>query len=87
MGDLDKLSWPVSRLGEVLEALARTGGLAPRSVEAPPPPHNLARDGAEGLGRWIEATAAAIVTDGQGEPDTRCGPRPQAPTGAGCHYP
>ena len=23
MGDLDKLSWPVSRLGEALEALAR----------------------------------------------------------------
>ena len=60
MGDLDKLSWPVSRLGEVLEALARTGGLAPRSVEVPPPPHNLARDGAEGLGRWIEATAGSL---------------------------
>ena len=36
MGDLDKLSWPVSRLGEALEALARTGDLAPRSVEVPP---------------------------------------------------
>ena len=60
MGDLDKLSWPVSRLGEVLEALARTGGLAPRSVEVPPPPHNFARDGAEGLGRWIEATAGSL---------------------------
>ena len=60
MGDLDKLSWPVSRLGEVIEALARTGGLAPRSVEVPPPPHNLAQDGAEGLGRWIEATAGSL---------------------------
>ena len=60
MGDLDKLSWPVSRLGEALEALARTGDLAPRSVEVPPPPHNLARDGAEGLGRWIEATAGSL---------------------------
>ena len=60
MGDLDKLSWPVSRLGEALEALARTGDLAPRSVEVPPPPHSLARDGAEGLGRWIEATAGSL---------------------------
>jgi ATP-binding cassette subfamily B protein len=60
MGALDQLSWPVSRLGEALEALARTGGLAPRAVEVPPPPPGLARDGAEGLGRWIEATAAAL---------------------------
>src|SRR6267142_5124693 len=60
MGDLDKLSWPVSRLGEALEALARIGDLAPRSVEVPPPPHSLARDGAEGLGRWIEATAGSL---------------------------
>ena len=35
MGALDALSWPISRLGEALEALARTGGLAPRSVEVP----------------------------------------------------
>ena len=60
MGALDQLSWPVSRLGEALEALARTGGLAPRAVEVPPPPPSLARDGAEGLGRWVEATAAAL---------------------------
>ena len=60
MGDLDKLSWPVSRLGEAIEALARTGALAPRSVEVPSPPHNLAQDGAEGLGRWIEATAGSL---------------------------
>ena len=60
MGNLDELAWPVSRLGEALEALARTGALAPRSVEVPPPPHNLAQDGAEGLGRWIEATAGSL---------------------------
>jgi ATP-binding cassette, subfamily B, bacterial len=60
MGDLDQLSWPVSRLGEALEALAHTSGLAPRAVEIPPPPHSLARDGTEGLGRWIEATAGSL---------------------------
>jgi ABC-type multidrug transport system fused ATPase/permease subunit len=60
MGDLDHLSWPVSQLAEALEALARTGGLVPRAIEVPPPPPSLARDGAEGLGRWVEATAAAL---------------------------
>ena len=60
MGDLDKLAWPVSRLGEALAALARTGDLAPRSVEVPPPPPSLTQDGAEGLGRWIEATAGSL---------------------------
>jgi ATP-binding cassette, subfamily B, bacterial len=60
MGDLDTLSWPVSKLGEALEALARTGGLMPRSVEVPPPPPRLAWDGSEALGRWIEATAGSL---------------------------
>jgi ATP-binding cassette, subfamily B, bacterial len=60
MDDLDKLAWPVSRLGEVLEALARTGGLAPRSVDLLPPPPGLAQDGGEALRRWIEATTGAL---------------------------
>ena len=57
MGDLDKLSWPVSRLGEVLEALARTGGLAPRSVEVPPPPpilhETVLRGSGAGSRQWL----------------------------------
>ena len=59
MGDLDKLSWPVSRLGE---ALGRSHAQATwrRGQWRSPPPHNLARDGAEGLGRWIEATAGSL---------------------------
>lgn len=59
MGHLDQLSWPVSRLGEALEALARTGDMAPRSVEILPPPQGLARD-SEALGRWVEATTGAL---------------------------
>ena len=60
MGALDKLSWPISRLGEALEALARTGGLAPRSVEVSVSPGSLAWDSREALGRWIEATAGVL---------------------------
>ena len=60
MGALDKLSWPISRLGEALEALARTGGLAPRSVEVSVSPGSLAWDSREALGRWIEATAGGL---------------------------
>ncbi len=60
MGALDRLAWPVSRLGEALEALARTGGLAPRSVEVPAPPGSLMWNSSEALGRWIEATAGGL---------------------------
>jgi ATP-binding cassette subfamily B protein len=60
MGELDKLSWPVSRLGEALEGLAHIAGLKPRAVEIPPPLHSLAQDGGEALGRWIEATAGSL---------------------------
>jgi ATP-binding cassette subfamily B protein len=60
MEDLAQLSWPVSRLGEVLEALARASGLAPRSVELPPLPSSLAQDSGEALRRWIEAMAGAL---------------------------
>jgi ATP-binding cassette subfamily B protein len=60
MGDLDELAWPVSRLSEALEALARTRGLVPRSVEIPSPPHSLAQDGGEVFRRWIEATVSSL---------------------------
>jgi ATP-binding cassette, subfamily B, bacterial len=60
MGALDMLSWPITRLGEALEALARTGGLVPRSAEVPVSPGSLAWDSSEALGRWIEATAGVL---------------------------
>jgi ABC-type multidrug transport system fused ATPase/permease subunit len=58
--DLHSLSWPASRLGEAMEVLARKSGLAPRPVKTPIPPHNLARDGNEAVGRWIEAAAGCL---------------------------
>lgn len=59
--NLDTLSWPASRLGEAMEALARQSGLAPRPLETPNPPNNgLARESSEALGRWIEAAAGYL---------------------------
>jgi ATP-binding cassette subfamily B protein len=43
-----------------MEALARQGGLAPRSVEVPTPPGDLLRGGNEALGRWVEAAAGYL---------------------------
>ncbi|MGH8515083.1 MAG: hypothetical protein ACREV8_14315, partial [Gammaproteobacteria bacterium] len=46
------LAWPLSRLGEGIEALARQAGLKPAAVEVAP---EAAGEGEAGeLGRWIE---------------------------------
>ena len=60
MRDLNTLLWPVSRLGEAMEALARRSGLAPRSVELPIPPQGLAQDGGETLSRWMALVASSL---------------------------
>jgi ATP-binding cassette subfamily B protein len=56
---LPELAWPVARLGEALESLARRSGLTtvPRGDTAAPPPA-LAGCGDEPIGDWIEALAA-----------------------------
>lgn len=50
---LDALTWPASRLGEAIDALARKSGFAPRSSEAlpSPAPESLVRNDGEVLGR------------------------------------
>jgi ATP-binding cassette, subfamily B, bacterial len=60
MGDLDAFSWPLSKLGEALEVLARTSGLAPRAVETPTPPHEVMQGADEALTWWIEAVAGCL---------------------------
>jgi ATP-binding cassette subfamily B protein len=57
MRDLNTLAWPVARLGEALEAMARRSGLASGERETPVPPEGLAQEEAEALGTWIEAAA------------------------------
>src|SRR5689334_17598072 len=53
---LEQFAWPLARLGEALEALARKCGLAPRSAELSAPPVHLECDD-QRIGAWIEATA------------------------------
>src|SRR5439155_10785670 len=62
--NLDTLSWPISRLGEVMEALARKSGLAPRSVETLLPPNRLWESG-EVLDRWVEAAAGCLGVEAE----------------------
>jgi ATP-binding cassette subfamily B protein len=47
-------AWPAERLGEALETLARTSGLAPRPASLPRAP---ARPTGEGLDRWLAAAS------------------------------
>src|SRR4051812_3141383 len=58
--DLLPLSWPVSRLAEALETLARRSGFVCRSVAPLAPPPSLALNGGDPLGRWIEAAASCL---------------------------
>jgi ATP-binding cassette, subfamily B, bacterial len=58
--DLSRLSWPISKLGEAVEALARTGSLSPRAGVASTPPEDLAQDDDETLGHWIDVAARSL---------------------------
>ena len=51
--------WPLSRLGEGLEALARAGGLSPRTVESLEPPPNLQADLTLAT-RWLDWAASRL---------------------------
>ena len=57
MSPLHTFTWPVSRLGEMIEAMARNRRLTLRVVETPVPPDGLVGDGGAALGAWIEAPA------------------------------
>jgi ATP-binding cassette subfamily B protein len=50
-------TWPISRVGEALDALARKGGLAPRAGEIPEPPQSLGH-GDDFQSQWIDAVTA-----------------------------
>jgi ATP-binding cassette subfamily B protein len=55
--DLQPLLWPVPRLGEALEELARRARLRASAGEAPQVPATLAAGGAQEQGRWLEWAA------------------------------
>ena len=56
---LRPLWWPLDRLGEGLEAVARAGGLAPQAIEALVPPPDLHTD-LERATRWLDWAAARL---------------------------
>ncbi len=58
--DLVPFTWPASRLGEVLYALAHASGLAPRTPGVLPSPDESWRVDVETLSRWMEAAAAQL---------------------------
>lgn len=57
---LDRQSWPLSRLGEAIIALAKMSHLLLRTIEPPTPPQTLIEEDEERLGQWIEGAASAI---------------------------
>lgn len=55
-----EISWPVSRLGEALEALARARHLSIDSAGVAPQQAQNFEDDVEALGRWVEAAARGM---------------------------
>jgi ATP-binding cassette subfamily B protein len=62
MSELAALTWPLSRLGEALEALGRQSGLSPSPIQTPSPPEAFALAGNEDdeLDDWLEAVASQM---------------------------
>src|SRR5216684_4807589 len=63
--DLLPLSWPVSRLAEAIETLARRSGFVVKSIASLAPPTSLALNGGDPLGRWIEAAASCLELEAE----------------------
>ena len=55
----ENLTWPASRLGEALDALAQKSGLSSKAAETRNPGANVTGDPAV-LSRWIETAAASL---------------------------
>src|SRR5215831_13591600 len=57
MAELDTLTWPTSRLGEAVAALARQRGWRLRDVEIPVYPAARGQASPEALEEWLETAA------------------------------
>ncbi|MBL0423532.1 ATP-binding cassette domain-containing protein [Ramlibacter alkalitolerans] len=64
--DLRALLWPVPRLGEALEELARRARLRVAAAESPQVPATLAADGEQEQGRWLEWAAHRLGLEAEG---------------------
>src|SRR6266850_2394189 len=60
MIDLRDCSWPLARVGEAMQALARRAGLPHRSTPLPPAPSSVACGNKQADSAWINSTAACL---------------------------
>lgn len=64
-GRLETITWPVSRLGEAMEALALASGLAVRQVDLPAPPDDMEGRWEELAEWWPAAVARALEMEAE----------------------
>lgn len=56
-------TWPLDKLGDCLEMMARESGLAPKMVQAPHMPLSVLEAGRESRDRWVEGAARWLRVD------------------------
>jgi ATP-binding cassette subfamily B protein len=59
-GDLTKICWPITRLGEALVALARKSSLHPNETEEISLPVFVLERGEEALDEWMDAASRSV---------------------------
>jgi ATP-binding cassette subfamily B protein len=65
MPALQTLAWPLARLGEAIETVARRRGMPLHERETSVPPAELEREGGAALGAWIETTATWLGVEAE----------------------
>lgn len=58
--ELERIAWPVNRLGELTENLARKAGLTSRLVRLSQPPESLGSSGDSEIGAWLDSAAGHL---------------------------
>ena len=61
------ITWPVTRVGEALEALARTTGVSRQASETAELPSHIIRDDPKLVGQWIESAALCLGLEAEPE--------------------
>jgi ATP-binding cassette subfamily B protein len=69
---LEQIAWPVTRLGELTENLARKAGLTARLAQLPQPPADLGRSGdgdaadaSDAIGAWLDNAAGYLELEAE----------------------
>src|SRR5882672_7731009 len=70
MIDLRNCSWPLARVGEAMQALARRAGLPHRSVLLPQAPNSVAAGNKDADSTWISSIAACLDLEIDTQPAT-----------------